>query len=38
VPAYVQQVVAGVILIVLVVLDRTVRPGPRSHAAAGASG
>lgn len=37
VPAYIQQVVAGAILILLVVLDRTVRPGPRSHAAAGAS-
>ncbi|WP_306026876.1 ABC transporter permease [Stappia sp. MMSF_3263] len=35
VPAYVQQVVAGCILILLVVLDRTVRPGPRSHAATG---
>ena len=38
VPAYIQQVVAGLILILLVVLDRTVRPGPRTHAAAGASG
>ena len=36
--AYIQQVVAGLILILLVVLDRTVRPGPRTHAAAGASG
>ena len=38
VPAYIQQVVSGLILILLVVLDRTVRPGPRTHAAAGASG
>ncbi|MEX4009357.1 ABC transporter permease [Neoaquamicrobium sediminum] len=38
VPAYIQQVVAGLILILLVVLDRTVRPGPRTHAAAVASG
>lgn len=34
VPAYVQQVVAGLILILLVVLDRTVRSGSRNHAAA----
>ena len=34
VPAYVQQVVEGVILILLVVLDRTVRTGGRTHAAA----
>lgn len=33
VPAYVQQVVMGSILILLVVLDRTIRPGPRSHGA-----
>jgi ribose/xylose/arabinose/galactoside ABC-type transport system permease subunit len=32
VPAYVQQIVTGSILILLVVLDRTIRPGPRSHA------
>jgi ribose/xylose/arabinose/galactoside ABC-type transport system permease subunit len=32
VPAYVQQVVTGSILILLVVLDRTIRPTPRSHA------
>lgn len=38
VPAYIQQVVIGLILILLVVLDRTVRPGPRTHAAAGVSG
>ena len=34
VPAYVQQVVAGLILILLVVLDRTTRSGSRNHAAA----
>ena len=34
VPSYVQQVVTGVILILLVVLDRTVRSGSRKHAAA----
>ncbi|MEO3998846.1 ABC transporter permease [Mesorhizobium sp. CAU 1732] len=34
VPAYVQQVVAGLMLILLVVLDRTVRARPRKHAAA----
>jgi ribose/xylose/arabinose/galactoside ABC-type transport system permease subunit len=33
IPAYVQQVVMGSILILLVVLDRTIRPGPRSQAA-----
>lgn len=37
VPAYVQQVVAGLMLILLVVLDRTVRARPRTHAAAVAS-
>ncbi|WP_258052085.1 ABC transporter permease [Mesorhizobium sp. INR15] len=37
VPAYVQQVVAGFILILLVVLDRTVRTGTPTHAAAVAS-
>jgi ribose/xylose/arabinose/galactoside ABC-type transport system permease subunit len=31
VPAYVQQVVTGLILILLVVLDRTVRRGSRTH-------
>jgi ribose transport system permease protein len=34
VPSYVQQVVTGLILILLVVLDRTVRSGSRKHAAA----
>lgn len=34
VPAYVQQVVAGLILILLVVLDRTTRSGSRNHVAA----
>ncbi|WP_248305839.1 ABC transporter permease subunit [Devosia psychrophila] len=38
IPAYVQQVVAGLILILLVVLDRTVRTGARSHAPAVAAG
>lgn len=38
IPAYVQQVVTGSILILLVVLDRTIRPGPRSHSAQGARG
>ena len=33
IPAYVQQVVMGSILILLVVLDRTIRPGPQAHAA-----
>jgi ribose transport system permease protein len=33
IPAYVQQVVMGSILILLVVLDRTIRPGPLSQAA-----
>lgn len=33
IPAYVQQIVMGSILIVLVVLDRTIRPGPRSPTA-----
>lgn len=37
VPAYVQQVVAGLILILLVVLDRVVRPKPRLRATAVAS-
>lgn len=32
VPAYVQQVVTGLILILLVVLDRSIRPAPRSNA------
>lgn len=32
IPAYVQQVVTGSILILLVVLDRTVQPGPRTAA------
>lgn len=34
VPAYFQEVVAGFILILLVVLDRTVRPARHSHGAA----
>jgi ribose/xylose/arabinose/galactoside ABC-type transport system permease subunit len=34
VPAYVQQVVTGLILILLVVFDRTVRPGVRTHGSA----
>lgn len=38
VPAYVQQVVAGLILILLVVMDRTVRAGGRSHTPAAAAG
>lgn len=38
IPAYVQQVVAGLILILLVVLDRTVRTSGRSHAPAVAAG
>ncbi len=38
VPAYVQQVVAGLILILLVVMDRSVRAGGRSHAPAAAAG
>jgi ribose/xylose/arabinose/galactoside ABC-type transport system permease subunit len=33
IPAYVQQVVMGSILILLVVLDRTIRHGPKPHAA-----
>lgn len=33
IPAYVQQVVMGSILILLVVLDRTIRPGARAPAA-----
>lgn len=33
IPAYVQQVVMGSILILLVVLDRTIRPGPQAKAA-----
>ena len=32
IPAYVQQVVMGSILILLVVLDRTIRTGPLAHA------
>ena len=36
VPAYVQQVVTGLILVLLVVLDRTVRTDSRTHATAGA--
>lgn len=38
IPAYVQQVVMGSILILLVVLDRTIRPGPRSYDAQVARG
>ncbi|PZO80248.1 MAG: ABC transporter permease [Mesorhizobium amorphae] len=37
VPAYVQQVVAGLILILLVLLDRTVRQPQRTHAPAAAA-
>lgn len=36
IPAYVQQVAAGLILILLVVLDRTVRASRRTHATAAA--
>ncbi len=32
IPAYVQQVVTGLILVLLVVLDRAVRSGSQSHA------
>ena len=38
IPAYFQQVVMGSILILLVVLDRTIRPGPRNYGAQVAQG
>jgi ribose transport system permease protein len=38
IPAYVQQVAMGLILILLVVLDRTIRPGPHGRAAPATQG